>query len=322
MEPDRRLRLALALTVALSVVGYLAVPAALVGTVAVAYALGGVVNAAGVAGVLAVGTWIAVRSSASVDDLLDVLEARPVDPATRPRLYGAVTRVAAQFDTPVPAVRVAPTDDPNALSVRLGTGLGDGTETRARAGAVVVTEGLLETLPEEELEAVLAHEVAHLANRDATALSWAKRPADYLRTLARFGLGVGLIVAATGGLVLASSAGAVPAVVGVAYLWLVAVPAALGLLLWPVVRGGRWVVGTLARTREFAADAAAARATDPAALAGALRRLDADLQSRDASDLRAVALTEFYLLPIGDDEYHPSTVERVRRLERLSATDG
>jgi heat shock protein HtpX len=310
---DRRLRALLVCTVALSVVGYLAVPAAVLGAVALAYLLGGTVHAAGVATVLAVGSWVAARSSTGLGDLLDRLDAGPVGPAEAPRLHAAVERIAAQYDAPAPDVWVADTADPNAMAVQFGL--------RDDGGAVVVTEGLLEEVSDAELDAVVAHELAHLVNRDAVALSWAKRPSTYLGTLARFGLGVGVFAGATGGLVLASSAGAVPTVVGVAYLWLVVVPLALGLLLTPVAKLGRRVVRSLGRSREFAADAAAARATDPAALAGALRRLDEDLRRRDASDLREASLGEFYLLPVDDDQaaYHPDVAARIARLERLAA---
>jgi heat shock protein HtpX len=88
--------------------------------------------------------------------VLAMYQAKPVDEASAPRLYGIVRRLATRAGIPMPRVYLIPTDTPNAFA----TG-------RDPAHAVIaVTEGIMRILDEEELEGVLAHELAHVKNRD------------------------------------------------------------------------------------------------------------------------------------------------------------
>lgn len=215
----------------------------------------------------------------------------------RAALRGRLRRLAATAGVPEPDVRIVPAAAPNALTV----GVGGGT-------VVCVTRGLVDALDDRELDAVLAHELAHVANGDAAAVTLARLPVRFLRALA------GLLVVAffSVGLV-GGSAGVLPAFVGPVLLGvMVALPPTL-LFAW----GGRRVVALLARRGEFVADATAAELTgDPAALAAALGRLDGAIGRRPARDLREANLGEFSLLPVdrGDERYHPPTDERIRRL--------
>jgi heat shock protein HtpX len=83
----------------------------------------------------------------------------PVD--DYPDLHAAVERLAADADLPKPTVNVLPTRLPNAFTVGL----------TQRTATVVVTTGLLETLDDDERDAVLAHELAHVRNRDAAVMT-------------------------------------------------------------------------------------------------------------------------------------------------------
>ncbi len=88
--------------------------------------------------------------------VLAMYQAQPVDEASAPRLYNIVRRLALRAGIPMPRVYLIPTDTPNAFA----TG-------RDPAHAVIaVTEGIMRILDEEELEGVLAHELAHVKNRD------------------------------------------------------------------------------------------------------------------------------------------------------------
>jgi heat shock protein HtpX len=88
--------------------------------------------------------------------VLAMYQAQPVDEASAPRLYSIVRRLVTRAGIPMPSVYLIPTDTPNAFA----TG-------RDPAHAVIaVTEGLLRILDEDELEGVLAHELAHVKNRD------------------------------------------------------------------------------------------------------------------------------------------------------------
>lgn len=87
--------------------------------------------------------------------------ARVVDESEYPELHGVVRRLATQADLPTPSIAVVPTDVPNAYT----HGITPGRST------VVVTRGLLEELDDDELEAVVAHELAHVLNRDGAVMS-------------------------------------------------------------------------------------------------------------------------------------------------------
>jgi MFS family permease len=93
---------------------------------------------------------------------LAAVDADRVTAEDRPDLHRRVTRLANQAGATKPAVYVAPSSAPNSFALDGG---GD--------PALVVSEGLLERLDGEELDAVLAHELAHLSNRDATVMTLA-----------------------------------------------------------------------------------------------------------------------------------------------------
>jgi len=258
-----------------------------------------------------------------------------------PELVDRVRRLAQQADVRPPTVAVSPSDAANSFAV--GT-LGDAT--------LVVSDGLLDAVDGDELDAVLAHEVAHVANRDATVMTLASfLPAltngEYspLDDVASGDRGGRLLVLA-GAVVVAAllSTAVVPAPFGSAAfmtgfvlltgLTVLVGGVLLGALTAPVVYLGR----SLSRYREFAADRAAASMTgDPAALADALRRLDDEAATAPDADKRRAygGVRGLCLLPhgFGDEAHgeeaersrfhvesrsHPPTDERVERLKALA----
>ncbi|WP_255193897.1 M48 family metalloprotease [Natronobeatus ordinarius] len=278
--------------------------------------------------------WVQLRYTRQ--ELLAEADAEPITAESHPDLHARVTRLSTLADLRVPTVAVADTDVPNSFAVG---GL--------RSGTVVVSEGLLETLTDDELDAVLAHELVHLANRDAVVMTLASfLPAlvadeyspleealpDGTKPLFWGALAVGCyVLAATAlGVPIASLEGLAQFGIAVAVTVLLG-GVALGLLATPVVFLSRG----LSRQREFVADRDGARlAGDPAALASALATLDevATPPSEDAR-VRYRGLDGMCLLPHGFDDgvvaddgfhvetrSHPPTDERIARLRELAAS--
>jgi heat shock protein HtpX len=88
--------------------------------------------------------------------VLAMYRAEPITEAQAPGLYGIVRRLASKAGVPMPRVYIIPADQPNAFA----------TGRNPEHAAVAVTEGIMRILDDEELEGVLAHELAHVTNRD------------------------------------------------------------------------------------------------------------------------------------------------------------
>jgi len=88
--------------------------------------------------------------------VLAMYRAQPITEAEAPRLYNMVRRLASKAGLPMPRVYLIPTEQPNAFA----------TGRNPEHAVVAVTEGILRILDDEEMEGVLAHELAHVTNRD------------------------------------------------------------------------------------------------------------------------------------------------------------
>jgi heat shock protein HtpX len=88
--------------------------------------------------------------------VLAMYGAQPIEESRAPALHAAVRRLATRAGIPMPRVYLIPLDAPNAFA----------TGRNPEHAAVAVTEGIMRILDEEELEGVLAHELAHVKNRD------------------------------------------------------------------------------------------------------------------------------------------------------------
>jgi len=196
-----------------------------------------------------------------IDMIERVADAKPVNRETKPELFDMTTTVAAMFDVPVPTIAVSDRAVPEAMAIGF------------RPGNIhlVLSRGTIEALDPAELEAVIAHEIAHVVNRDAmvmTALSTPVVLADGLRSR------------------LAAIAEDredhdLGAVFGIAPLMVVSTA------VWVV---GGSITARLSRHRELAADRAAAQVIGaPATLAAALRKLDAKITETPSRDLREVS---------------------------------
>ena len=111
--------------------------------------------------------------------VLAMYHAQPVDEASAPRLYATVRKLAERAAIPMPRIYIVPGDTPNAFA----------TGRNPQHAVIAVTEGILRILDEEELEGVLAHELAHVKNRDVLISTIAATMAGaitYLAHMAQF----------------------------------------------------------------------------------------------------------------------------------------
>lgn len=227
----------------------------------------GAVAAGGLGAVLLLAlSWYELRDvNRLVADRLDAKPAvaDPDSPAHRD-LSSLVDRLAVQFDVPTPTVAVAETPVPHASVSGL---------TRGSAWLVVST-GLLDRLSGDEVAAVVAHELAHVVNRDVALTTLVALPV-VLAQASLDGLGAQHTP---------EEQEIHPALTG--NLFTIAGFLVAG-TVWAVSKA---LLSVFARQRELVADQASARATgSPAALASALRRLDATAENAPTDDLREVA---------------------------------
>ncbi len=232
---------------------------------------------------------------------LMAMGARVVDEAQAPQLHEMIGRLAAQANLPKPRVAIVNTTLPNAFA----------TGRDKNHAVVAVTTGILNKLQPQELEAVLAHELTHIINRDMLVMTIA----------AFFSMVAGLIVrnffwfgGGFGGFGRRrnDNGGAV-----IALIFLVSIVVyAISFLL----------IRALSRYRELAADRGSALITgDPSHLASALLRISNDMQRIPDRDIRdAQTVNALWIVPAfkGDSlmsllSTHPSTEERVRRLQQM-----
>ncbi|MCU4926231.1 M48 family metalloprotease [Halobacteria archaeon AArc-dxtr1] len=258
--------------------------------------------------------------------VLGSVDARRVTAEQHPDLHAAVTRLAAQADVAKPDVAVIDTQLPNAFAV-------DGGGDRA----VVVTTGLLDRLDGDERDAVLAHELAHLKNRDASLMTvaWLLPTITYYLAIAAFFVLYGLarVLRFSAGTRGGGDSDGRGIVVALAVIVICSI-------LTLAVSAMFWIASVLfyrvlSRHREYAADRAAATITgSPAALASALETIDETMPAVPDEDLRRYdgGAEALYLAPLeprsfGSHELlstdifpdtHPPTEARIDHLRELA----
>jgi heat shock protein HtpX len=110
--------------------------------------------------------------------VLSMYGAQPVDPHNAPELYNMVGQLADRAGIPMPKVYVMENDQPNAFA----------TGRNPENAAVAVTTGLMRMLSSEELAGVIAHELAHIKNRDTLIMTITATIAGAIGMLANFGM--------------------------------------------------------------------------------------------------------------------------------------
>ncbi|CUR60060.1 Protease HtpX homolog 1 [metagenome] len=224
------------------------------------------------------------------------MRAREVSPEEAPELHGMIDRLCALADMPKPRVGIADMAVANAFA----------TGRSPDRAVVCVTTGILQTLDAEELEAVLAHELSHVAHRDVLVMTVASSAGIAAGLLMRF--------AQFGGMGRRTNNGALPAVL-VALLVSLVVYAVSFLLL-----------RLLSRYRELCADRSGAYLTmKPAALASALQKISGEVAATPQRDLRANAASALCIVPAlrggvgGLMATHPPLQQRLEQLARIQA---
>ena len=219
--------------------------------------------------------------------------ARPVTETEQPELYGIIRRLTTQIDMPVPSIHVIDSPQPNAFA----------TGRSPKKAAVAVTAGILEVLDHAELEGVLAHELAHVKNRDILISSIAAMLGAAIAIIGRMAL--------FGGGNRNNPLGLVGVVVS-----LIVAPLAAMLIRFAI-----------SRTREFHADKTGAEVTgQPLQLASALEKIAAGT-ARIPMNVNPATSQLFIDNPLKAVKgrgamrlfsTHPPTEERIERLTNMA----
>jgi len=204
--------------------------------------------------------------------------AKIVTPEQAPELHAMVERLCAMASLPKPRVAVVDTDVPNAFA----------TGRNPKHAVIAVTSGLWRRLEPQEVEAVLAHELSHVANRDVLVMTVASFFAMLAAMLTRWGLFFGMWGGGFGG---GGRRGGnnnqVP-------IWLIV------FLVSIVVYAISFIlIRTISRYREYAADRGSALITGaPEHLMSALQKISSGITQIPQRDLREVAgMNAFFIMP-------------------------
>lgn len=224
--------------------------------------------------------------------VLRMYKAQPVDETTAPNFVGIVNELAKRAGIPAPATYIIDNPQPNAFA----------TGRDPEHAAVAATSGLISMLTPEELAGVMAHELAHIRNRDTLTMTVTATIAGAISMLANFALFFGGNRNAGG-------------FIGTLALAILA-PMAAAL-----------VQMAISRTREYSADAGGAEISgNPLWLASALERIDeaARRAPNEAAEANPATAHMFIINPLngrGRDKLfstHPATGNRISALREMA----
>lgn len=226
---------------------------------------------------------------------LKSMGAKVVTPEQAPELHAMIDRLCVLADMPKPKVAVAQTDMPNAFA----------TGRTPNHSAVCVTTGIMKRLTAEELEGVLAHELAHIANRDVSVMTVASSIGLLAGFITRWGIYLG------GG---RNRNGA---------------PFIVVLLVSVVVYFVSYLLTrALSRYRELSADRSGAYLTGrPSQLASALTKISGEMSRIPTEDLRdKQSMNAFFITPAINRQSmgalmstHPPLEQRLQNLAKVGA---
>jgi heat shock protein HtpX len=214
-----------------------------------------------------------------------------------PRLYAVVRKLAAQAELPMPKVYIIPGESPNAFA----------TGRNPEHAAVAATEGILKLLSEDELEGVIAHELAHVKHRDILTGTIVAAMAGAITFLTRMAMFASMFGGGSRDRENSNPIGEI--------LLLILAPIAAMLIQFAV-----------SRSREFAADEGGATICGrPLSLANALRKLERGVERIPMENAGTATAHMFIVSPLLGGgitrlfSTHPPTEERIARLEELAA---
>jgi heat shock protein HtpX len=264
-------------------------------------ALVGVLFAAGASFILIIGIVAALSfGQLFLSDKIGLaaMGAKEVTPDQAPGLHAMIERLCIQADLPKPKIAVADTPMPNAFAMGRSP----------KNATVCATTGIMQVLEPHELEAVMAHELTHVKNRDVMIMTIASFFASIAATIVQFGFFFG------GGF--GDSDDDNPS-----FLVVLLVSFAVYILSF-------FLMLALSRYREFSADKGSAVITGrPSALASALMKISQSMERVPQQDLRAAQqLSAFFIVPPTAKAAvqslfmdHPPTEKRIERLQRYEA---
>lgn len=228
--------------------------------------------------------------------VLRMYKAKVVGPADAPELYGMVDRLRQRAGLPMPTVAIAPSEQPNAFA----------TGRNPQNAVVCMTAGILRLMPPQELEGVIAHELAHIKHRHMLVGTLAATIAGAIGILAS--------IARWGAILGGGDRDRNPL-----ELIVVAIVAPLAAMV---------IQFAISRQNEFQADRTAGQITGaPGDLANALKRLDA-YSRQIPMDVNPAAAQLAIVNPLAGGRgmglyrlfsTHPPTEERVGRLKSQAA---
>lgn len=223
--------------------------------------------------------------------------AKPASKAEQPRLYNIVNKVCLKGDLPMPRIAIIPTQTPNAFA----------TGRNKNNAVVAATQGIMSLLTDDELEGVIAHEMAHVKDRDILLMSVAATIAGAISFAARMAF-----FGSLGGSRKGNGNGLIMLLV------LITAPIAAILLRLAISRG-----------REYKADKEGALMIQrPLALARALEKLEEGNRRRPMTRGSPSSSSLFIVNPFTGGTFvtmfmtHPPIAKRVKRLEDLAEETG
>jgi heat shock protein HtpX len=236
--------------------------------------------------------------------------AKVVSPEEAPEVHAIVERLCAMAGLPKPRIALVDTDVPNAFA----------TGRSPKHAAVAVTTGLLRRLDPPEIEAVLAHELSHIANRDVLIMTVASFFAMLAALLTRFGLYAGMFGGFGGGNNNRNgNNNQVP-------VWLIVLAVSIVTYVISYV-----LIRTISRYREYAADRGSALITGaPENLMSALNKIASGITQIPQQDLRQVAgMNAFFIVPTNWRQQvgelfmdHPPLEKRIAALSAIAREMG
>jgi heat shock protein HtpX len=230
--------------------------------------------------------------------VLKMYRARPLSDAEAPELHAIVRELAGRAQIDTPRLYLVPGEQPNAFA----------TGRNPKHGVVAVTEGLMAILDRREVRGVLAHEMAHIKNRDVLISTAAAIIASAITTIGNV-LSFGLMFGGRD----SQQRGGNP------------LSALFMIIVAPLV--ATIIQLAISRSREFAADETGAKlAGDPDGLIGALLKLEQTARVVPPAHAEPATANLFIVNPFGGAHAlsrlfstHPPMAERVARLRELSA---
>ncbi|MCD7781798.1 MAG: zinc metalloprotease HtpX [Methanosphaera sp.] len=230
---------------------------------------------------------------------LSSYKAKIVSEQESPNLHRIIGELSTNAGIKKPRVAIIPSNDPNAFA----------TGRNEDHAVVAVTSGLLNMLDEQELRGVLSHELGHIKNKDILISSVAATIAGMITAIANWG---------SYAFIFADDEENMGSIIG----------AILVSIIGPIAAA--IIQMSISRSREYKADATGAQICgNPLALASALRKIEFGTIQNPMTDAKTTDAHMFIMNPFGNRgskmanlfSTHPSTADRIQRLEEMSKTN-